>query len=568
MKKHETDKDAVEKGHQTSKKAKLAFESGDFEEAFHLYIEAEEHYRHGYEWPGDRVFFMEASALRCLEELLDNGRLDLYDRYQTKAKSFLAEWGQSKIAAVLGRGYRGQHGHRIEEAQTFFLWRRSRFQGSSAFLAASTEIKNREYAKATDILDKLIGGLEGSSDPESEALRAIARSKREMLVVQEQLGKRHDQRDISIIGDAYLRAAEVSQLPETSVSSQRARIEAFRDWFMSNGLKFKAFSCLRDARMADPIPSLAEAKHLFARAVEHAERAISAPGGSDFPRSHHAYLRFWQSIVSERLHLLAFAGTGKGEDFKLCTQAWREALEIARDFQKKGLEERIFPNRFYSVRDLELEGTFLNAAYAFWQRDWLRCAAYLEEWRREFPSEYRWSWREIQGYIRLLLAKALGAFTEGNHAELRDICKELERLERSEPIGNVGRVLVTEVQGLQAKIGIPMSEDYFNFLLKYFPLDSHSDSYETESEIEALLSLPQRIYNWLEQTRLPSTSTEVEEFKAKLLGCVEALAGYSCDYHLQVFSPGEPPPLPELEASVERLSSLGAVRWKIGRAHV
>jgi hypothetical protein len=311
---------------------------------------------------------------------------------------------------------------------------------------------------------------------------------------------------------------------------------------------------------------LSEAEQYLATAASHAQKAISSPVGADFSEGHHSYLAYWHAIVSERLHLLKFMITGNDEEFKLSVEAWKNALNIAKEFSKQSGDEAIFPNRFYSLQDLELEGLFLEAAYAFRQQNLSDCLTYLEKQHQEFPIEYRWSWRDIQIYIRLLFTKALHAFTEGNQQELRSICKGLEKAKKSEPIGHMGRFLVDEAQGLQMKEGIPLNDEYINLLCTCFPLDSYAGSYQTESEIDTFLSLPQRIYNWLDQTRSPSTSIEIQEFKAKFLGCIEAFLGYICDYHSQNLLPSEPAPLPDVEALIKRLSGFVDTYWRERKA--
>jgi len=174
--KHIKDKRKVEQGIFCQEKARSAFDACDFEEAFYLYQEAEKLYREGYEWLGDRVFFMQASALRCLEELLDDGRLDFYDLYQAQAKAFFKDWNESEIKATLGRGYRGKYSHRIEEALAFWLWKKSYFEGSFEFRAANAAIEYGDFEKARQIFDEFILRLESSTYPESDALCTITRS--------------------------------------------------------------------------------------------------------------------------------------------------------------------------------------------------------------------------------------------------------------------------------------------------------------------------------------------------------------------------------------------------------
>lgn len=550
--KHLKDRRKVEQGRSCQKEAEIAFNALDFEEAFYLYTEAEKLYREGFEWPGDRVFFMQSFVLRCLRELIDSGRFDFSDVYQVKAEAFFTEWSETEINNRITDDAR-------EAALASWHWIKSYFSGVFKFRIVNAAIELEDFEKARQILDEFISELESNPYPESDALCTIARSKREIMVVKEEFRKPEDQQDISVIAEAYMRAAEASQLPENSTSLQRQRIESYRDWFSSEALKFSAFAFLRDDKMSEPVLSLSDAEQYLATAVSHAQKAISNPNGANFPKSHHSYLRYWHAIVSERLHLLKFMEAGNDEEFKLSVEAWKNALNIAKEFSEQSGEEAIFPNRFYSLQDLELEEFFLEAAYAFRQQKWANCVTHLEKWRQEFPLEYCWSWRDIQVHIRLLFTKALRAFAEGDRQELLDICKELERVKTSEPIGNIGRFLVDEARGLQK--GIPLSDEYIDLLCTRFPLDSYTDSYQPGNDIDPFWSLPQRIYNWLDQTRAPSNSVEIEEFKAKFLGCIVALLGYICDYHLQNLLPSELVPPPDLEALIERLSWFMDTYW-------
>lgn len=546
--------DKVKEGHFHQKKAKMLFDNNDFEEAFYFYKEAEKLYREGYEWPGTRVFFMQSTALRCLEELIDGGRVDLFNLYRKEAEEFFREWTEQEINSKIVSPRR-------EEAFAFRLWRASYFKICPEFYDVNAALERDEFERARQILDKLIANLKNNPFPESDALCAIAKSKREIITVKEQLKRPEAQRDISVIADAYRRAAEASQLPENSTSRQCERLKAFRDWFFSHEFKFRAFARLKDEEMKKPIPALTEAKKFLDNSVEYAEKALSSVSGTDFPKSHCSYIRYWKYIVSQRLHLLKFMETGEAKDFNLSLQAWKDALTIARGLVKQSDEKSIFPNRFYSLKDLELEERFLNAAYAFRLNKWSEVITYLEQWRQEFPQEYRWSWRDIQVYIRLLFTKALCAFSEKDQQKLSKICGELERVETLEPIGNVGRFLVAEAKRLQMRIGRPLGDD-LNLFYQHFPLDSYTDNYQTEGEIDPFLSLPKKIYAWLVQTRLPSTRAEVEEFKAKVLGFLEALLGYICDYHLQNFHSSELIPSPDLEVLTKKLLELANAHWK------
>jgi pyrimidine deaminase RibD-like protein/tetratricopeptide (TPR) repeat protein len=548
--------DKLKQGYSYQERARIAFGASDFREAFYLYEEAERLYREAYEWPGTRVFFMQTTALRCLEELIDSGSVEFLSLYQQKAEVFLKEWTDSEINLRIIPARRNQ-------AFAFLLWRVSFSKVSPQFAETNAALERQDFNKARQVLDSLVSQLEAYPFPESDALAAIAQSKRHIVTVKEELRKREDKRDMLVIARAYAAAAEACRLPTSSTSNQRKRLEAFRDWFLSCSVKFQAFSHLNDEMMTDPVPTLNEAEQLFAKAVKHAERAISSTSGAEFPQEHVLYLGFWHAIVTERLQILKFMGTGGKEDYELCIRAWKDALNIAEKFSEQhAFEEVIFPNRFYCRRDLELEGTLLKATRAFRQQNWPDCVSYLEEWRREFPIEYRWSWRDVQVYIRLLFTNALSSFAQENEGGLLDACKKLARLGESEPIGNTGRFFVAEARTLPMKKGIPLDSQYVNLLCTCFPLESYTDNYQTESEIDPLLSLPQRVFYGLDQVRSPFTKVEVQEFKARLSGCVEALVGYIYDYHTQVLSLTEPALPSDLDTLIGKLLKLGNFHWQ------
>jgi len=547
------DQEEFVQGQHCQNEGKAAFHTGYYEEAYYLYKQAEEHYRKAHKWPETRaitrVFFMQQSALRCLEELLDSGRLDLYDTYKNEAEAFFSEWPIEDIHTKIDS-------FRVCEALEFRQWRKSYHTECSEFYIVNACVEQGNFQKARDFLDSRLAIWQASPSlyGDSDGLCAIARSKKEIITVKELSKKPERSRNISDIAAAYERAADASQLPEGSTSSQRQRIEAFRHWYLSNAFKFRAFACLEDEAMADdPVRSLADAKGFFTKGIESANKAI-AGSHKNFPDSHVFYLRFWQSIVSERCYLLEFMKTGEETVFQSCLQAWRRLSDLAKTFCQQAGEDTIFPNRFYCLKDVELEEYFLNAAYAFRHKNWADCRDLLEKWQEQFPLEYLWSWRHIQVYMRLCLVKAFLAFLSGDQDSLCQLTKELTGKVGAEPIGKVGRYLLNEVRSLPMKV--VLDEGYLNSLCPYFPLDSYADTYQIRADIDPFMSLPLKVYQWLNQTRLPSTEVEVQAFKPKLLGCLEAMLGYICDYHLQVVNVTKSLPAGDLETLIQMIPGL------------
>ena len=109
-------------------------------------------------------------------------------------------------------------------------------------------------------------------------------------------------------------------------------------------------------------------------AIRFAELSYKRSGNAEFPESHIRYLRFWAEVVTERLRLLEYMRSCEPAAFAAALEAWRRAVTIARSFP----EAKVFPNHFYSLRDLELEEQFLMAARAFRFQEWETCASTLE----------------------------------------------------------------------------------------------------------------------------------------------------------------------------------------------
>lgn len=533
----------VQQGRLRQEIAKSAFDRGEFEQAYHFYVEAEDFYRQGYDTIGDRVFFMQSSALRCLEEILDT-RPDLFDAYQARAKAFLNEWSEVDICNNISH-------RRINEALSFWMWRESYFKGFHEFRSVSIAAEQREFKKAREILDAFINKMESSDYKESDALCAIARSKRAMVDVWEERQKPEDQRDIYSQARGYLLAARASRLPKNSTSQQRLRLEMFRRLFLSDALKFRAFDLLSKDKIHDPIILLTKAKQYLSRALAYAKEDSEMAGKGEFPSSHPLYLTYWYAVVSERLYLLRFMLKDDDADFELAMNNWQKALNAAKQLSKRGGEYAIFPNRFYSLKDLELEPIFLSAARAFKQREWQKCITLLETWRQDFPKEYCWSWRDMNVYIRLLGVKVIQGLIKGDQTETSSNCKKLMKVSLSEQVGSAARYYAEEVQRLPEKREQPTFFDsVLNSLSHYFPLDSYIDTYQRPSEIDPLASLPQRIYRGI-RLLPPLNNTEVERFMSEFLGSFEALLGYICDYHAQRLSSSEAVPSPGIKSLIE-----------------
>ncbi|MEI7994608.1 MAG: ATP-binding protein [Methylococcaceae bacterium] len=74
-------------------------------------------------------------------------------------------------------------------------------------------------------------------------------------------------------------------------------------------------------------------------------------------------------------------------------------------------------------------------------------------------------------------------------------------------------------------------------LAEFFPLDSYVDCYQQPDRIDQFVSLPKKIHDSLVISPPPSTETEVERLKVKIIGGIEAFLGYMCDYYAQAATP-------------------------------
>ena len=525
-------------------RAAWAFKMGDFEAAFGLYTQAEELYRKWFVSPGDRVYFMQSWALNCLEQLLDDNP-HLVSLYRSKNQRFLDEWSEEALRSRISSD-------RITEALAFRSFRTSYFVASQDLSDAAAAVQRADFALARDILRNLIKATESSTHREADAVCAIARSKIEMLAVQQERQNPPRGRSPSVLASGYLRAARTSRLPKHSRSTQRDQLNAFRATFLSEALKYRAFALLR--QMQSPEPSLSKARRYLGRAVKHARRAAEIGG---FPENHSVYLSYWHQVVSERVHLAAFMSNGAAADIAAAVQAWQNALNAAEELCGQKGEDSLFPNRFYCLADLRLEDKFLAAARAFRERRWVDCVRALEEWRSQFPQEYAWSWRDVNVHIRLLGAKAILAIDNGDQNAVRSSVEEINTISQVEAAGAGARFFVREVSNLGPKRQYAdLFDRTLTLLCEYFTPDSWVDAelvvYREDKGV--MESLPRGVHRALSMSLSPIES-QVEGAKRFARGAVEALLGYMCDYYGQYAVPVESVPMPEIGDLIDRCRS-------------
>lgn len=554
-------KDPVLQGKDCQCAARQAFRLGDLHTAYPLYLEAEAHYRAAFAPPGDRAFFMQASAVRCLGELIEQ-RPALSELYRNEANRCLAEWTQDTIKARVSS-------RKVEEALSFRSWIKSNFEGlgSSIFYDANLAVEAGNFEEARVLLEKAIGDLTESAHPERDAILAIARSKREMLVAKEEMMKRRVDRDPGKVAWACLRAAKASWLPDQT--SSHADILSRRRYFaLSEALKWRAVKILNQQPTYNEAgnKSLDDAERFLRRAVIHARTARSKSRSDEVPAAHDGRLEYSYQTVRERAALMRFMLTGDDQHFNIAVQAWAEALKTANRLAEK--KATLFPHRFYSIEDLKLEELFLNAARAFRNGQWADCVACLQEWIDKFPIEYRWSWRYSNVLVRLLgasvIAKICSSNGELDRGATRQQIRDLDNVARAEPIGPAGRYFADEIVRLEGKTAAVAQKTILQHLYPYFPLDSSVDFYARPAEIDPFQSLSSRIRRGL---CLPTTTTptQFELAKVEFFASVEALLGYICDYDAQWSPTAVPLPEPSIRGLLQFCEQFGWARKPSGK---
>ena len=303
-------------GLEAQKRAEKAFNRSNFEDALHYYSVAEACYRSAFSTPGDRVFFMQVSSLRCLEQSVEEGRIDFMPQLRDAVTSFFAEWEEKRIRECISL-------KKQTEAFAFKAWR-SLKNIDNRFDKSTAAVNVGDYERARQLLQGIIESLRDSREPEADAQAAIARSKLEIVAVREELTKRVHERDRLRIAEAYQRAAEASVLPPGSRSCQRDRIQAYRFWFRSYENRFRAFTMLEDERRSrDPEEKLSTALDLLDAAVENAQAAVRSAIHNEFPYGDIYNLSYWKAVVEERLELYRFMTSSQGHFFEKACTAWR-----------------------------------------------------------------------------------------------------------------------------------------------------------------------------------------------------------------------------------------------------
>lgn len=427
----------------------------------------------------------------------------------------------------------------------------------SDFDTAAMLSSQGDVDSARSVLQSFIEKQALSTDPKANALCAVARSKIEMLVVQAELRKPANARNLSTLVRGYLRAARASYVRGRPLSFRGRKILAYRAWFLSEVMRWRAFSILRGS-MTEAL--IQKTSHYFFKAIRYAKKAISLVEG-EFPEEHIVYLTFWHGAISMRFYLLRYMNPDKGDDvdFRCAKHALTDAISAAERLSKKTGEGSIFPNHYYSLAELKLEEYLLKASKAFRERQWKDCVAMLTSWFEKSPEECKLSWRGCNVKIRLLGTQLIDLFFSHEKKEFAETSKRLYEFSHSQPVGAAAHYFADEVLKLPERSkSRALLDSTLGSLARYFPLEALAD-YKFWPGPDRFASLPARIYAGI-QPSLPSSKADVERLKAIVLGSVEAFLGHLSDYYLQVSSPPGTVPHGDIASLIDECSKL-PVEW-------
>jgi hypothetical protein len=386
------------------KLAKATFETHDYEAAYPLYRQLTERY----EEVGDdkSTFFMSSWAIRCLEELVANP--DYTAKYLNEAQSFLALFADKAGEAIYARIKWNYHLMDIEtnSMQRQEVVTRHLISELNRYLQHCPHMKSIERLIVSlnlDLLEIKLTTAEGATAKE--------------------------------LAEEFFRfAASCADRSSTS----EAQAEPFRLLYVSYAHKFLAFAAVLS-------PSLSRAFHEMRQSFAFARRSLYLAAAEFRKRAqiHLCYVRYWQSVLGERLCLVK--AMENGANSRLCLKSarryWRIASQVAGTFSERDL----FPNRFYSRDDLNAEIYFIEACERAFNGQFADAAESLGVLLRSIASKHEYTWRYDNIQVRYALFKTLSCIL--GRLELdRSIIGEAKVLTSAEPLGSAARAIVTHLQ--------------------------------------------------------------------------------------------------------------------------
>jgi hypothetical protein len=423
------------------REAKRLFDHGRYAEALPVYQQAAMAFRALAEIPWIRVFFCEATAVRCLEELLEDGDSHLTE-YTTSVNSFFSEWSEASISLRITAP------HLRAQAFATHSWRETARRRHAEFFAVSAQhALAGDFAAARRVLDDALTDVRQRSVTKQEPLERLVRSKRAVVDAYEERRKPLALRSLARISRAYRTAARICRRP----AGDRERpdplednLSAFRAFYLSSALSWSASDILRagDKGSLPPHIALSRAASRYECALRLADVAISATKGEGIPRGHRPNLDYWRWTVRSRARLAQFVATADDTVFEATWDAWAKSVEAAKVLCEICGEHNGFPNRFFnSLTDLINEEHWLRGLQAYAARDWKRCIDELTLWVNRFPKNSHDSWRHRQGRIRLVYIRALLSCLGYRRIDVspEDVMREIEELQRSRAGRGPGR---------------------------------------------------------------------------------------------------------------------------------
>jgi hypothetical protein len=291
--------------------AKRLFEASAYEEAYPVYLQAALAFRALDRIPWTNVFFCDATAVRCLEELAqqDVGHLAKYTR---SLSSFLSEWSEATVSSRISKP------DRRRQALATRLWRQS---------AQYAVVE--DFAAARRILDDALSDLRRRpAKPSQEVEERLIRSKRAAIDALEETRKPLAFRNLERVVTAYLSAARICRLPRGTRGKRdllEVKLWAFRAVYLSHAFSWSASDCLRASAKGSLPPHIAFslAASRFERAFRLVESALNAAKDEGFPAAHRHFLNYWRWMIRSRAGLLQFAATALRADGHASTSAMR-----------------------------------------------------------------------------------------------------------------------------------------------------------------------------------------------------------------------------------------------------
>jgi hypothetical protein len=471
--------------------AREQFEAGEWEKAKHLYLKAEDA-----DWSSEGIwkdvaFFSLSTALRCYEEHLLEQDPGLEQEYEGHAERFFNRFSELKRISPSRR----------EEAAKFLAWREHYRDVGPFYFAAiqrgDMDAADQALATAQERLGQAVG-----PPSETDYWRIVWQSRRECLRARAELLKVPEIRNMTVIADAYEAAARVCVPPDVGdiPEQTRLRIMFYQCMHRSQAERWRANEML--ARSRGGFESLNKALGHLTRSVDEAQKATGIGHDRD-ATSHLEYVSYWKLIVLERVKLLEYVQDRRNEQLHAAGAAIQEAETLARSIVGRVGEERVFPNRFYSVAHLALEPLWLDAIQEFAEGHSGSAAQILSKYCAKLPREFDGSWWHSNVRVRQLAASIMDHW-QHDKAGLEAPFGELRNLVDEEGCGAAAETIFEDISLLlrNRKAAVDTQND----ILRNWPLDATAEELpepEQETFRRWVESLPPEICTAFESSSFP-----------------------------------------------------------------